>query len=189
MSRPSGFSKRLTALGAIAIITNVAVLSSWVIGNQSASGFPIRSRDEPTEQQFEACTETLLELGLEIPIAVDTCGAAAAPEAFSNCIADISNDTLIPVTDALAGCVRVRRPEQMASCVVALDENFAGTLSSEILGYCSRSLLPAVFENCVQGVTGEAVTDAMLIMDSCVEADYDAPQVFLPTFQPRRSAQ
>ncbi|MGK7891738.1 MAG: hypothetical protein AB4042_20615 [Leptolyngbyaceae cyanobacterium] len=223
----NGLTKRFTALGAIAAITHVAVLSSWVFSNQAASGFPFRSRPEPTDDQFEACTATLLALGIGVPVAIDACGAAAKPEALSSCIADISENTLIPATNALAGCVRVRRPEAMATCVVALDETFVGALSSEILGYCSRSLLPTVFKNCVQGVTSEDITeaivteangtevivtetvviepseteapeteivvvetvaiDAMLIMDACVEADYDAPQVFLPTFRPSRA--
>lgn len=185
----SSLRKRLTALGAIAAMTNVAVLSSWALTSQAAISFPLRSRPEPTEAQFEECTETLLGLGIEMTTVVDTCGSAAAPKALSSCIEDISVSTLIPATDALAGCVRVRRPEEMATCVVDLDIEFVGALSSQVLGYCSRSLLPTIFKNCVQGVTSETVTDAMLVMDACGEVDYDAPEVFLPTFQSNGAAQ
>ncbi|NET48344.1 MAG: hypothetical protein F6K09_06375, partial [Merismopedia sp. SIO2A8] len=177
--------KRLTASVAAIVMGQVAVLGTMSIMAPSAHSIPLpfRTRNEPTSRQFDACVETLMDLDIDIPTTVDVCGAAIAPKALAHCVEDIATETSLASSDALVGCVRVRQPEQTADCVVDLDEDFDGALSGPILGYCSRSLLPTIFKNCVQGIYTEEMTDPMDVMDACVEADYDAPQVFLPTFE------
>ena len=177
------YPTRLFAPVAALFVVNVAVSTTIGFASQSANALPVITRTQPLEREFEACVDTLMDLEIDLATTVDACGAAQHPKDLSKCVKRISSNTSIIGDEALAGCVRVRRPVDMAKCVVSLDGKFNGDLSSQVLGYCSRSLLPTVFENCVEGVYDEDITDPMMVMSSCVEANYNAPQVFLPTFE------
>ena len=178
------YPTRLLAPVAALVMANVAVSATMGFMAQPANGLPFSTRTHPSEGEFESCAEALIDLEIDLNTSVDACGAAYAPKDLSKCVKRISTNTTIISDDALAGCVRVRRPIDMAKCVVSLDGEFDGTLSSQVLGYCGRSLLPRVFENCVEGIYDVDSTDPMMVMSACVEPDYDAPQVFLPTFNP-----
>lgn len=177
------YPTRLFAPIATLFMVNVAVATTVGFAAQSANALPVVTQTQPLEREFEACTDTLMDLDIDLATTVDACGAAQHPKDLSKCVNNISSNTSIASDEALAGCVRVRRPVDMAKCVVTLDGEFDGDLSPQVLGYCSRSLLPTVFENCVEGVYDEDQTEAMMVMSACVEPDYDAPQVFLPTFE------
>ena len=187
--------KRATSSLAALLITNVAMAatmgfstasaaeSNYGESNYGSAHLSLKARTNPRSGGFESCVERLLDVGIELQNTVDACGAALDPKDLSRCVVSISNNTAIVGEEALAGCVRVRRPQEMARCVVSLDDNFDG-LSSQIMGYCGRSLRPITFRNCVEGVSDAATAEPMLIMNSCAEVDYDAPQIFLPTFEP-----
>ena len=178
------YPSRLFASVAALVMTNVAATATMALMADSATALPFSTRTSPTEREFEACADILMDLDMSVPTIAEACGAAQEPKALAKCIDGISSNTSITSDEALAGCVRVRRPEEMAKCVVSLDAEFDEALSSPVLGYCSRSLLPDVFENCVEGLYDPDTMDAMTLMASCVEVDYQAPQVFLPTFNP-----
>lgn len=173
-------TRQATAL-AILLLSPITVLAP--IGSiKPAQAKPFATTIEPSADDFEECASTLLNLSLDAGTSVEACGAAREPQDLAACVDGISNNTSIPVNDALAGCVRVRRPLETAECVVSLDGRFEGTLSSTVLGYCGRSLLPTVFKNCVEGIHSIESMDPMMVMSACVEGDYDATQVFLPIF-------
>ncbi|MEM9216338.1 MAG: hypothetical protein AAGD25_18570 [Cyanobacteria bacterium P01_F01_bin.150] len=174
---------RLLSAAAL-IATNVAATATMALMATSANALPFQTRTAPTEKEFEACADILTDLEIDLTTIADVCGAAREPKALAKCIDNISSNTSLTNADALAGCARVRRPFEMAECVVSLDDEFNSTLSSQVLGYCGRSILPDSFENCVEGLYDPDTTDAMVVMDACVEVDYDAPVVFLPTFNP-----
>ena len=180
---PMKYPVRLFAPIATLFMVNVAVSATMGLMAQPANGFPITTRTSPLEREFDACADTLIDLDIDLATTVDACGAAQAPKELSKCVKQISDIPDITSGDALAGCVRVRRPMDMAKCVVSLDDEFDGNLSSQVLGYCGRTLLPLTFENCVEGIYEPDSTDPMMVMGACVEPDYDAPQVFLPTFE------
>ena len=177
------YPTRLFASAAALFMANVAVSATLGLMAKPAHGLPFVTRTQPLDHEFEACAESLIDLEIALATTVDACGAAQEPKDLSKCVKQISNNTAITSDDALAGCVRVRRPADMAKCVVTLDSEFEGTLSAQVLGHCGRSLLPSVFENCVEGIYDADTTDPMMVMGACVEPDFDAPQVFLPTFQ------
>lgn len=180
------YPARLLASVAAIVMTNVGATATIALMAPSANALipTVTTRTSPSEREFEACAGILRDLEIDLATIADACGAAQEPKALAKCIDGISTNTVITSDDALAGCVRVRRPSDMAQCVVVLDEELNATLTSEVLGYCSRSLLPASFENCVEGLYDPESTDAVMVMDACVEVDYDAPVVFLPTFNP-----
>ena len=89
-------------------------------------------------------------------------------------------------TDALSGCRRVRRPEDLATCVVGITGvSTTGTKPLDVLTYCRRSLLPKRFSNCVVGINGQVPAYSTTeMMDNCIAAS-NRPRQVLPSFIPK----
>lgn len=191
------YPTRLLSSAAALLVTTVAATATMAFMATSASALklpkidfsnaPFTTRTTPTNDDFEDCAAILMGLEMNVATIADACGAAREPKALAECVSGISVNTSVTSDEALAGCVRVRRPLATADCVVVLDGELNQAMSSQVLGYCSRSLLPEIFKNCVEGLYNPDLAetpDAMVVMNACVEVGYDAPTVFLPTFDP-----
>jgi hypothetical protein len=96
----------------------------------------------------------------------------------------IGDDTGIAAAAALDGCRRARRPIDLASCVVNINDGASDeTAALTVLDYCRRSLLPLRFSACVTGVRGEDTLSTTEVLDSCIAAS-SRPRELLPSFVP-----
>jgi hypothetical protein len=88
------------------------------------------------DNQFDICLREIVNSGVSVEQANTACADALIPKELSLCVEKISNNTQVTPEDALSNCYQVRRPVDMAYCVVDIDK--------EILrGYSSKSNSPA----------------------------------------------
>lgn len=141
---------------------------------------PYRSSAE----NYEDCAAELLGTGLQEEDTAAACAGALYPKALSACVSAIDSETELTAEDALFGCRRVRRPQELASCVVGITAiSTEGTAPSDVLTYCRRSLLPVRFSNCVTGVAGQVTASTTEVMTNCIAAT-SRPRQVLPNFIP-----
>lgn len=139
-----------------------------------------------SQADYDSCAAGLLSAGLSPEDAAAACGGALYPQALSACVTAIDAGTEILATDALSSCRRVRRPEELASCVVGITGvSTTGTEPLDVLTYCRRSLLPLRFSNCVVGVATQVTTYTTTeMMNNCIAAT-NRPRQVLPNFIPQ----
>jgi len=135
------------------------------------------------ELDYQACARGLVDTGITAEAAAIACGAALAPRDISDCVTQIKTATAIVATDALTGCRQVRRPVELAACVVNINANTQNAVALNVLDNCRRSLLPVRFSNCVVGVSLETALPPELAMSDCIAAG-DRPRNVLPSFVP-----
>lgn len=130
---------------------------------------------------FGDCASSLLDSGIAEDDVGVACADALEPKMLSACVTRIQGQTTIAGQDALAACYRVRRPEELASCVVDIDSNLASTdLTNLALDNCRRSLLPERFADCVVGLnTNTSQFSGAEAIDTCISAE-DFPRELFP---------
>lgn len=74
------------------------------------------------ENQFDVCLREIVKSGVNVGQAGTACADALIPKELSYCVQKISNNTAIKAEDALTNCYQVRRPVDMANCVVNIDK-------------------------------------------------------------------
>jgi hypothetical protein len=74
------------------------------------------------ENQFDVCLREIVNSGVTIEQANTACADALIPRDLSYCVQAISKNTAIAPEDALKNCYLVRRPVDMANCVVDIDK-------------------------------------------------------------------
>jgi hypothetical protein len=136
-------------------------------------------------EHYEECADELLGTSLEAEETAAACAAALYPKALSSCVTVIDSETELTAEDALFGCRRVRRPHELARCVVGITEiSTEGTAPTDVLTYCRRSLLPVRFSNCVVGLTTQVTAFSTTeMMTNCIAAT-SRPRQVLPNFIP-----
>lgn len=139
--------------------------------------------DRPRD--YESCVRTLSGLQLAETEVAAACAAALYPRSLGECVSRISGDTAIAATDALSTCRRVRRPNDLATCVVDISRGSSEeTVLTNVLDNCRRSLLPVRFSSCVTGLRGGVpALSTDQAMTNCI-ASSDRPRDFLPSFIP-----
>lgn len=137
--------------------------------------------------QFRGCAGRLLGVGISSSAAATACAGALSPRDLSRCVVRIKERTTIPVEEALSTCREVRRPNELASCVVGISRNNEEQAVPGVLNYCGRSLLPVSFAACVVGLRRESSDIAPTqALESCISAtDQLPPREFAPTFVPQ----
>lgn len=165
----------LTAAGLVAFSLPAASIT------QEYRTTPIGDRP----RDYEACVNVLSGLQLASTEVAAACAAALFPRSLGECVSRISGDTTIAATDALSNCRRVRRPNDLATCVISIsDGSGEGTVLTSVLDNCRRSLLPVRFSSCVVGVrSGLSALSTEEAMLNCI-ASTDRPRDFLPSFIP-----
>jgi hypothetical protein len=74
---------------------------------------------------FDSCIRGLQGKNIAGETASVACAEALEPEALSDCTEKITEDADLPAEDALKACFRVRRPGDLATCVVDIKEKAA----------------------------------------------------------------
>jgi hypothetical protein len=77
---------------------------------------------EDLEDRFDVCAGELNALGIPPEKTSAACADALHPEDLSVCVLSIEKNTEILAEDALESCYRVRRPVDLARCVVRINE-------------------------------------------------------------------
>jgi hypothetical protein len=126
---------------------------------------PFRNTNE-----YRVCAARLLSVGIPAEAAGSACAAALRPLEVSSCVGKIQRRTQIPATDSLSFCGQARRPNDLATCVASIGSTSEETANPVILSYCSRSLLPVKFGQCVVGLRSEIDFSSTQAMQSCISA-------------------
>ncbi|WP_421657478.1 hypothetical protein [Leptothermofonsia sp. ETS-13] len=173
------FVRYLAGIG----VTSGLITSVVAVPGAIAFPSPLPQVDDykPTQKDFNQCTSRLLELNISVEEATWACARALVPSDLGRCVSEVARDGGIPATDALSACRQVRRPKEMASCVVAINRNLKEATASEVLDNCRRSLFPDRFADCVVGTTRAAKNPATQAMNTCVDGGY-FPREVDPTF-------
>lgn len=137
---------------------------------------------------FRSCAGRLVSVGVSSDAAATACAESLGPRDLSKCVAQIEGQTELTAEDALATCRQVRRPNQLATCVVGISRNSQGEAVPAVLDYCGRSLLPERFAECVVGLRREIDVATTQAMDTCISARDRLTSDFLPTFVPVNQA-
>lgn len=140
----------------------VMPLASVGLFATSASAFP--RFDLTTEKDYAICATNLTAVGLSSDLVAKACAGMVRPQHLSQCVTRISQDAAIAPEEALVSCVSVRRPEELAICVVDITRAGSDINPSTVLNSCRRSLLPERHAFCVLGLTrggGIAVDQAL----------------------------
>jgi hypothetical protein len=123
-------------------------------------------------QSVGACTSSLIDSGVTGKQAAAACADALEPEEISACVAKIQDGTQIAAIDALQACYRVRRPADLASCVVDINGQLKETDAPLALDNCRRSLLPKHYADCTLGLLGNVKElGGAEAMETCISAE------------------
>lgn len=172
---------------AIGLLTPALGLVGWL-----AMGLPSQALTATTYNtdvdtsyynEYRVCAARLLSLNLNAQAVSQACAAALRPRDVSLCVQRIQKHTQIAATDALSTCKQVRYPRDLASCVVGINRYSKEALNPAVLTYCSRSLLPIRFAECVVGLQAETKVPTTQALDTCIDAS-DRVSGFLPSFIP-----
>lgn len=123
------------------------------------------------------CANSLIIDGVSKSGASIACSDALKPIDLSSCVTDIKANTNIKGDDALQACYRVRRPDELATCVVNLSSSLAAEKSTMALDNCRRSLLPERYAECTLDLTSVAQIPSEEAMKSCITAEFNPSQV------------
>lgn len=129
---------------------------------------------------FSACASSLLDSGISEDEAGIACADALEPRMLSGCVSEIQRETSVPGQEALAACYRVRRPDELSSCVVDIDNNLdSADVASVALDSCRRSLLPERFADCVVGLNSSlSELSGTEAIDTCISAEEFPTELF-----------
>jgi hypothetical protein len=137
-----------------------------------------------SSDDYRLCAAEMVRLGIPLDAVENACSGTIYPKDLTICVFKINQDTNIAALDALNTCRQVRRPRDLASCVVDISNNSRNANSGEILDNCRRSLLPTRFADCVVGINRELDIPASSVMASCIDGR-DKPRDFYPPIQLR----
>ena len=139
--------------------------------------------NSPDSGSYRNCASGLLSAGISPEAAAPACAGALNPQDVGRCVVQITSRTEIAADSALASCRQVRRPIEVSRCVVDINTNTQGQAVPGVLDYCTRSLLPERFADCVVGLGREIQFASNQGLETCISAN-DRPLSFEPTFIP-----
>lgn len=160
--------------------------------------------------QFDGCIRQMVSSGVENPQAGTACAGALIPLELSQCVEIVRRNIDLPAQDVLNNCYRVRRPVDMAHCVVDINRSLPvevpktaqapkpetppeettpptpptekESLPMMVLQSCRQSLLPARYSECVTAVGRDvSKTTPEDALKTCLAAE-DFPKDLFPAF-------
>lgn len=160
--------------------------------------FSRRYRQGQFTEKFAECATQLLGVGVREDQTAIACSEALEPTHVSECVSSIDTQTEINELYALFACFRVRRPLEMAECVVTINENvlvsrgeLAGNITvaaTEIeplalstLDHCRRSLLPKRLSACVVGLSQQIPLTPSRALNTCIDAEDFPRELYTPS--------
>ncbi len=130
-------------------------------------------------QNVDVCASDLIKSGVTGKQAAAACADALEPKEISACVAKIQSGSNIAAIDALQACYRVRRPADLASCVVDINGKLQESDAPLALDNCRRSLLPKHYADCTLGLVGSVKElSATEAMETCISAEIFPSQLF-----------
>ena len=119
--------------------------------------------------QFDICVEEMVDSGVDAQQAHTACADALIPKELSLCVEKITQDTAITPTDALQNCYRVRRPVDLAFCVVDIEEEILQDYRSKTNAKAETTGAETTGEEIetIATSTDEQESPLMLALDSC----------------------
>lgn len=148
--------------------------------------------------QFDVCVREIIAAGVSPSSAGTACADALIPKELSLCVTRIKNRSPLQGDDILRACYQVRRPVDLANCVVDIGRIIpatsqaqkqeekstpdATTLYGLTLDSCRRSLLPGRHSECVIALSRQ-VKDSSLeyALNTCLSAE-DFPRDLFPSY-------
>lgn len=153
----------------------------FVLISVTAASFPLVAQPSQANE-YESCNRRLIEAGVSVASAANSCARALHPDRVATCVADITaTATALAPEDVLSACSRDRRPREMASCVTGIHNNLEVASSELVLESCRLSLLPLRYSDCVIGLSRSAELGIEESIGYCIAAGY-RPQDVAPTF-------
>ncbi|WP_422662009.1 hypothetical protein [Pannus brasiliensis] len=147
--------------------------------------------------QFDTCIRQIAGAGVSPRDAAQACSDALIPKELSRCVAMINSRTPIDGQSALLACYQVRRPIDLANCVVDIhravpaiaaapatkqDKKAPSELSLQTLDSCRKSLLPGRFSECVIATSRDVAKETPAeALDTCLSAE-DFPRDLFPAY-------
>ncbi len=133
------------------------------------SVMPLANPASAAKNKYEQCAGALMKLNLSPQEVARSCSQSLYPENLASCVVDIAGGTDILAEDALTTCRRVRRPLQLATCVVGISKVGTAADAPAILDHCSRSLLPESFSQCVLGLVNQTDLGTTAALRYCID--------------------
>ncbi len=148
--------------------------------------------------QFDVCVKEIISAGVSPDAAGSACSDALIPKELSFCVTRIKNRSPLQGDDILRACYQVRRPVDLANCVIDIGKVMpqtsqaskqeeksppdATTLYGLTLDSCRKSLLPGRHSECVIGLYRQ-VKDSSLesALNTCLSAE-DFPRDLFPSY-------
>lgn len=147
---------------------------------------------------FQLCTAELQRANISDIMAAKACAQAIVPEDLSECVLRINLFTPTISEQALVACTRVRRPPELATCVIEIGRSSENAQIVSVLDHCRRSLEPLRFSECVVGLNVQTDLSPTSTLETCIDAEIftgssspasgsssppaTTPQPFVPTF-------
>jgi hypothetical protein len=154
------FTLRLGAALVGSVAGSIASLTPFFIPSATANILDPVTINRRVGADYSICAGELLDREIAATQVAIACSQALIPADLSFCVTKINRLTTITAIDALSACTRVRRPVEMATCVVDIYNRTTGSTPSviarpanAILDNCRRSLLPLKFADCVVGLS------------------------------------
>ncbi|OLP16034.1 hypothetical protein BST81_23265 [Leptolyngbya sp. 'hensonii'] len=131
---------------------------------------PITFPSVALANDYQVCATDLLGITIAPGDSAFACSKALKPQDVSSCAVQIKKATMAQAPDALVNCLRVRRPLELATCVVDINQKAKNPEIAEVLDNCRRSLLPARYSECVVGLSAKIDLTATNAMKACIDA-------------------
>ena len=169
--KPAPASSSLTGRWILAIGTQLAALGLLASAVPISPASAITIRFPRSRNVYRVCAVELIEAGVGADAAAEACADALHPRDISKCALQIKRKTNISGVEALSSCRRVRRPVELANCVVNINSKTrtqpAGSLL--VLDGCRRSLLPQQFAECVVGLSSKLDFPTERLISTCLD--------------------
>ena len=130
-----------------------------------------------------SCADSLITDGVAKLSAAEACSDALDPKLLALCVIDITTGTNIKGDNALQSCYRVRRPDELASCVTDISGSLKPGQSAMALDGCRRSLLPRHYADCTLDLASISGISSQEAMKSCIAAEFTPGKVNPETAQ------
>ncbi len=122
------------------------------------------------DNSYQTCAEEMLGAGISSDVAADACAGALKPENLSSCVTQIYDSTVegVDPSSILFNCQRVRRPQELGTCVVDILENIPEANSEIAIENCRQSRLPQLYGSCAIGLYQQLQMPYTEIFASCL---------------------
>ncbi|MEM8544306.1 MAG: hypothetical protein AAGF66_10010 [Cyanobacteria bacterium P01_H01_bin.119] len=153
------------------------------IAGLAATTLPAVVQSPAQANEFERCATALTRSGVSIEEADYACANALHPVDVSSCYTKVLDDISLESGALLYACRRVRRPLELATCVVDIHRDRLNEGSTAVLENCRRSLLPVRYSQCVVGLIDASAIELSDSLSECIAGGY-RPRDISPTFIP-----